>query len=169
VVVEPSEAGFCEIYSNRASDHWFFLKGSVKAMPHLRKKKIQGQKSGVWALPSQALPASEPTPPPPSVVERRAFVRHFCDIGALVDSWPARIENVSRGGLKVVIGRRFEMGTILKVEVATAGEESFSTLLARVVRAAPESIGNWGLGCAFLQEISDEEVQDLLVREGNKQ
>ena len=135
-------------------------------MPRLRKKRIQGQKSGVWALPPKTVSVSEPTPPPASGIERRAFVRHFCDIGALVDSWPARIENVSRGGLKVVIGRRFEMGTILKVEVATAGEESFSTLLARVVRAAPESIGNWSLGCAFLQEISEEEVQDLLVGAG---
>ena len=99
-------------------------------MPHLRKQKFQGQKSGVWALPPKTVPVSEPTPPPAPGIERRAFVRHFCDIGALVDSWPARIENVSRGGLKVVIGRRFEVGTILKVEIATAGEENFSMLLA---------------------------------------
>jgi len=137
-------------------------------MPHLRKQKFQGQKSGVWALPPKTVPASEPTPPPAPGIERRAFVRHFCDIGALVDSWPARIENVSQGGLKVVIGRRFEVGTILKVEIATAGEENFSMLLAQVVRAAPESVGNWGLGCAFLQEISEEEVQGLLVGEGKK-
>src|SRR5439155_5088421 len=124
-----------------------------------RKKQIKGQRSGVWALPLKAAtPVPEPSPPaaPPPGIERRAFVRHFCDIGALVDSWPARIENVSRGGLKVVIGRRFEVGTILKVEIATAGEENFSMLLAQVVRAAPESVGNWGLGCAFLQEISEE-------------
>ena len=140
-------------------------------MPHLRKNKIQGQKSGVWALPPKTAPASasEPTPPPTSGIERRAFVRHFCDLGAVVDSWPARIENVSRGGLKVVIGRRFEVGTILKVEIATAGEENFSMLLAQVVRAAPESVGNWGLGCAFLQEISEEEVQGLLAGEERPQ
>ena len=82
---------------------------------------------------------------------------------------PARIENVSQGGLKVVIGRRFEVGTILKVEIATAGEENFSMLLAQVVRAAPESVGNWGLGCAFLQEISEEEVQGLLAGEERPQ
>src|SRR5437870_9445756 len=123
-------------------------------MRHLRKKQIKGQRSGVWALPPKAAtPVPEPSPPaaPPPGIERRAFVRHFCDIGALVDSWSARIENVSRGGLKVVIGRRFEVGTILKVEVAVADQESFSTLLARVVRAAPEPVGNWALGCAFLQ------------------
>ena len=147
------------------------MKVSVKAMPHLRKNKIQGQKSGAWALPPKTAPASasEPTPPAAPGIERRAFVRHFCDIGALVDSWPTRIENVSRGGLKVVIGRRLEVGTILKVEVAVADQESFSTLLARVVRAAPEPVGNWALGCAFLQEISEEEVQGLLAGEERPQ
>jgi PilZ domain-containing protein len=135
-------------------------------MRHLRKKQIKGQRSGVWALPPKAAtPVPEPSPPaaPPSGIERRAFVRHFCDIGALVDSWPAKIENVSRGGLKLVIGRRFEVGTILKVEIATEAQESLSLLLARVVRAAQECAGNWGLGCAFLQEISEEEVQGLLA------
>jgi hypothetical protein len=134
-------------------------------MPHLRKKKIQGQKSGVWALPPKTAQASEPTPPPSPRLERRAFVRHFCDIGALVDSWPAQIENISRGGLKIIISRRFEVGTILKVEIPLTGEESSSMLLARVVRAAPEPSG-WGLGCAFLQEISEEKIHSLLNKEG---
>ena len=140
-------------------------------MTSIRKKKIRGTKSGVWALPPIARqPSVAPQPlAAPAASERRAFVRHFCDLGAVVDSWPARIENVSRGGLKVVIGRRFEVGTILKVEVAVADQESFSTLLARVVRAAPESVGNWGLGCAFLQEISEEEVQGLLAGEERRQ
>ena len=106
----------------------------------------------MWDLPPKTVHASEPTPSP--AAERRAFVRQFCDIGALVDSWPAHIESISRGGLKVVISRRFEVGTILKVEVPLAGAESSFVFLARVVRAAPESIGGWGLGCAFLQEIS---------------
>ena len=136
-------------------------------MPHLRKKKIQGQKSGIWALPAKTAQASEPTPPPSPRLERRAFVRHFCDIGALVDSWPAQIENISRGGVKVVIGRRFEVGTILKLEVSAAGTESSFVFLAQVVRASPEPSG-WGLGCAFLQEISEEEIQGLLRKEADQ-
>ena len=143
-------------------------------MSHLHKKKIRGQKSGIWALPPKADPESDSpkadsdsdsTPPPPAI-ERRAFVRHFCDIGALVDSSPARIENLSQGGLKVIIARRFEMGSILKVEVPVGGEESYSMLLARVVRAIPEPTGGWGLGCAFLQAISEEELEALLPGKG---
>ena len=126
-------------------------------MPRVHKKKIRGTQSGVWALP--------PKTPPCPAVEHRAFARHFCEIGAVVDSWPARIENISCSGLKVVIGRRFEVGTILKVEIALQGEENLSMLLVRVVRITQEPAGSWGLGCAFNQEISEEQLQELLTNE----
>ncbi len=133
-------------------------------MPRLHKKKIKGQKSGVWALPPKSAPATVSSPA--LAVERRAFVRHFCDIGAVVDAWSAKIENISRGGLKVVIGRRYEVGAILKVEVPKPGDEEFSLLLARVVHVAPEPNGSWGLGCAFTQLLSQEELEDLFINRG---
>jgi len=45
---------------------------------------------------------------------------------------------------------------------ADEGQES-------TIRAAPEPVGNWALGCAFLQEISEEEVQGLLAGEERPQ
>jgi len=132
-------------------------------MPSLRKKTIRGTKSGVWALPPVAPQPS--APPAASAVERRAFVRHFCDIGAVIDAWPARIQDISRGGVKVVVSRRFEVGTVLKLEVPIAGEENLHMILARVVRVIQEPTGSWCLGCAFVQEISQEEVEELLTME----
>jgi hypothetical protein len=132
-------------------------------MPSLRKKTIRGTKSGVWALPPVA-PQPVAVPPGPAI-ERRAFVRHFCDIGAVIDAWPARIQDISRGGVKVVVSRRFEVGTVLKLEVPIAGEENLHMILAQVVRVAQEPTGSWGLGCAFVQEISQEEVEELLTME----
>jgi hypothetical protein len=130
-------------------------------MRSLRKKKIRGTKSGVWALPPIA---PEPTPSLPSPgIERRAFVRHFCDIGVVVDAWPARVENISRGGVKVVVSRRFEVGTVIKLEVRVPGEADFYMLLAKVVRVVQEPTGSWGLGCEFVQEITEEEMQELLT------
>jgi hypothetical protein len=138
-------------------------------MPRLLQKKIRGTKSGVWALPPRAtVVANPPSAPGPPLCERRLLVRHFCEIGALVDSWPANIENISRGGLKVVIGRRFEVGTILKVEVALSDEDHFSMHLAKVVRIEQEPNGSWSLGCAFDQEISEDELQEFLNREDAK-
>jgi hypothetical protein len=136
-------------------------------MPSLRKKQIRGTKSGVWALPPVArqLPvAPQPSAAPAaSAVERRAFVRHFCDIGAVIDAWPARVHDISRGGVKAVVGRRFEVGTVLKLELPIAGEENLHMILARVIRVVQEPTGSWCLGCAFVQEISQEELEELLA------
>jgi PilZ domain len=129
-------------------------------MPKAHKKQIMGTQSGVWAL--QPKTSSFPA------IEQRAFARHFCEIGAVVDSWPARIENISLGGLKVVIGRRFEVDTILKLEIGLQGEENLSMLLVRVVRVMQEPAGSWGLGCAFSQEISEEQLQESLNEDGPK-
>ncbi len=136
-------------------------------MPSPSRTKIRGTQSGVWALPpktAEAAPAL--SSPSSSAIERRAFARHFCDFGSVVDSWPARIESISRGGLKVVIERRYEVGTVLKVEVAVPGGEGFAMSVVRVLRVAQESTGHWGLGCAFMQEISEEEMQELVTKEG---
>jgi hypothetical protein len=46
------------------------------------------------------------------------------------------------------------------------GEENLSMLLVRVVRIIQEPAGGWGLGCAFNQEISEEQLQELLNEEG---
>jgi hypothetical protein len=132
-------------------------------MQSLHKKKIRGTKSGVWALPPITPQTTSPIPSP--TIERRANVRHFCDIGALVDSWPAKIHDISRGGVKIIIPRRFEIGAVLKLEVPILGEENPYMLLARVVRIVPETGGSWCLGCAFLQEIPEEELQGLLIKE----
>jgi hypothetical protein len=38
-------------------------------------------------------------------------------------------------------------------------------ILAKVVRVVQEPTGSWGLGCAFVQEISQEEMEELLTME----
>ena len=132
-------------------------------MQSLRKKKIYAAKSGVWALPPVA-PQSIPAAATPAI-ERRAFVRHLCDIGAVVNACPARIQDISRGGVKVVVSRRFEVGTVLKLEVPIGDEENVQMILARVARVIQEPTGSWSLGCSFVKEISQEEMDELLTIE----
>src|SRR5262245_28048794 len=103
-------------------------------MPSQGKKQIRGTQSGIWGLPPAA-PKATPSPPS-SGIEQRAFVRHFCDIGTVVDAWPARVENISRGGVKIVVGRRFEVGTVIKLELRNPGEDEFYLLVVKVVRVA---------------------------------
>jgi hypothetical protein len=130
-------------------------------MPSQGKKKILGTKSGMWGLPPAA-PKATPSSPS-SGIEQRAFVRHFCDISAAADAWPARVENISHGGVKIVVGRRFEVGAIIKLEFRVPGEDEFYLLLVKVIRVAEEPAGGWSLGCAFVREITEEEIQKLLA------
>jgi hypothetical protein len=75
--------------------------------------------------------------------------------------WPATIRDISTGGLKLLLNRRFERGSGLAIELPTE-DGSTTTVLARVahVHAAPE--GGWVLGCTFISELSDEEVRAVL-------
>jgi len=77
-------------------------------------------------------------------------------------AWEGWLRNVSAGGLRVVLSRRFEPGAALAVEApGSDGDDSSSMLLARVVHVRPHRGAAWSLGCSFVSPLSDEEVQEL--------
>ena len=103
--------------------------------------------------------------------DRRAWVRFPCDLGSSCYSstgddrtrWDARLQDVSRGGARLVVDRRFEPGTILNIQVEHEGEDLPPVVLARVMHVSAESGGQWALGCKFARELSEKDL-DLLVR-----
>jgi hypothetical protein len=104
-------------------------------------------------------------------IERRAWVRYACDLPSACQpataggerSWAGRVENISRGGIRVVVGRRFEPGTLLQMSLDTEQEEAAQRVLARVIHVTPLSrLGMWALGCAFHHEMSEDALHTLL-------
>ena len=105
-------------------------------------------------------------------IECRVRPRHACDLEASCQPvaarsdndlhWPATIRDISTGGVGLVLKRRFEPGAGLAIELPAAGDCSEQTLLARVRHATRLPDGRWLLGCAFISELSDDEVQALL-------
>lgn len=103
--------------------------------------------------------------------ELRVTERFACDVPASCQppsdwkrggqKWTARVRDISSGGLCLVLGRRFERGAGLAIEVPGADSDSPSTLLARVVHVRAQGGGLWALGCAFVSPLSDEELEDL--------
>src|SRR5262245_36793766 len=109
------------------------------------------------------------TEPSPSGVqeEQRAAARFLCALPTTCqppsgwgskDPWPATIRDISTGGVSLALERRFERGSGLAIELPSE-DGTMSTVLARVTNVRPHPDGGWILGCSFISELSDEEVQ----------
>jgi len=119
----------------------------------------------------EEMPALQPVPAQPPGDERRAFVRYRCGRstscqpvrqGGLGERWQGQLQDVSAGGLKLVLGRRFEPGSLLCVEPADADGDPSHSLLARVVRVVRESGGQWSHGCAFPRPLAEDDLKSLI-------
>lgn len=106
-------------------------------------------------------------------VERRTAVRYICKLkaacthGVTAEFKPsklARVNDISIGGLGLHLGERFEAGTQLTVRLHTRSGEPASALKeVRVAHASEQADGTWLLGVAFLQALSEAELQVLLA------
>jgi CheY-like chemotaxis protein len=104
--------------------------------------------------------------------ERRACVRYLCHLDGTCqpvghpstgESWLGKLRDISATGVKILINRRFEVGTLLAVELPRPGWEATNMLLCRVVRITKDPVGHdWEVGCALDRELSDDEVQSYL-------
>lgn len=75
--------------------------------------------------------------------------------------WPARVRNISCGGIALVLPRRFERGTLLSVEIQRIDGALAGTLLARVVHVLREADDGWVLGCELTSRLSEADLQSL--------
>jgi hypothetical protein len=100
-------------------------------------------------------------PGSPPTEDRRDSVRFPCALETVcqqpgaAERFPARVENVSRGGINLATSRRFEPGELLSMELP--GERG--TVLACVVRADVSAAGGWTIGCTFAAELSEEDLE----------
>lgn len=102
--------------------------------------------------------------------ERRASVRFQSNakgscqtLSAQRDTaWEATVRNISCEGIGLLLGRRFEPGELLTIELTEAAEGRKRLLLARVAHATSQPEGHWLVGCTLIHPLSEEEVQLLL-------
>jgi hypothetical protein len=108
----------------------------------------------------------------PAFAECRVRERHPCDLEASCQPvaarndndlhWPGAIRDISTGGVGLVLGRRFEPGAGLAIELPASSDRPEETLLARVRHATRQPDGRWLHGCTFISELSEDEVERLL-------
>lgn len=83
--------------------------------------------------------------------------------GSGENRWRGEIRDISPGGLRLILERRFERGTGLAIQLARAGADEIRTVLVKVVHVKLQLDGMWSLGCKFISDLSEEEVERLLT------
>jgi hypothetical protein len=75
---------------------------------------------------------------------------------------PAQVQDVSFAGIRFVLDQPFEPGTLLAVCLpATSGGPGVALLGCVRHRAAHEHKG-WTVGCSFIRDLSEKELNSLL-------
>lgn len=103
-------------------------------------------------------------------LERRGWIRFTCDLDATCLPsaedpevlWPARVLNLSCGGVGLLVSRRFEPDTLLQIELQTAKRSFSRPLLVQVLHVTGHQTGGWLIGCSFPQPLSEEELHQLM-------
>jgi hypothetical protein len=103
--------------------------------------------------------------------ERRAHVRYSHALrtqcrplgreGAA--SWTARVRDISRSGIALLMPREVRAGAVLVVALEGRGGRFARPILMRVVRVGPEGKGGWEVGCTFVTPLADDDLEALLL------
>jgi hypothetical protein len=100
----------------------------------------------------------------------RRWVRFPCNVetacyaldSAPGEQSPARIINISAGGMGLMLPCEFSPGTLLRLEVDGTPAHAAGPILLRVVRAIPQRDRDVFHGCEFADPLSPKEFQALL-------
>ncbi len=103
----------------------------------------------------------------PEGADQRRWVRFPCRAPAFFQllrsfdahSWPAMVVNISASGLGIVVGQPIEVGTLLRIDVAAPEAKTPLRVVGCVVRYNYLSGKEWLLGCNFLRQLSDKELE----------
>ena len=103
--------------------------------------------------------------------ERRALPRHpgnqevFCRLLSAVGHvtrWPGLIQDVSAGGMGLVVNHPFPPEALLAIEWNRPIPKLPLALSVRVVRARAHAGGFWSVGCAFASDLAPSQLQALV-------
>lgn len=103
-------------------------------------------------------------------IDRRAAVRHFvrpdvtgtASVAKNQRPWKAVIHDLSTTGIGLFLNQSFDPKTDLAVELYSPDMLLCYTVLTRVVHCSRQSNGSWLVGCRFVRELSEDELQNLL-------
>jgi hypothetical protein len=102
--------------------------------------------------------------------DARRWVRFPCKVETICysvdtapgEQRPARILNISAGGMGLLLPCQYEAGTLLALDLGSLTGRPDQPLLLRVLRSVGHVNGDWFHGCEFADQLDDDELQALL-------
>ncbi|MCI0456530.1 MAG: protein kinase, partial [Gemmataceae bacterium] len=131
--------------------------------------------SELTPVPVSASPTARPKQPRPAH-ERRRAVRYPCALPTLCDAltsihpggneaedrWPGNVVNLSVSGIALMLKRRFEPGTLVKLELQSPDQTFRCRLELKVVRVERGRAGHWFLAGTFTSPLDRDDLSKLL-------
>jgi c-di-GMP-binding flagellar brake protein YcgR len=75
----------------------------------------------------------------------------------------AAIHNISPTGVALLVSENVEPGTLIDIELQSAAGRSVVTILACVVYKTDAAVRQWLVGCNFIRELDDHDLQALIA------
>ena len=108
--------------------------------------------------------------------DKRTWVRFECEVGATYqfarspEGGPrqAKVINISSTGLGMLVNEPVDVGVLLNVASTGDANNPPFRILATVVRS-DELQGRWVIGCTFIRELEEGELQSVLRGLGSKE
>ncbi len=102
--------------------------------------------------------------------DQRTWVRfssalraNYRKVGDPVDvSHPAQVLNISANGIGLSVHPSLQAGSLLNVDLQDKDGRLVRTILACVVHTTLRSGGDYAVGCNFIRELNEDELQSLL-------
>jgi hypothetical protein len=121
--------------------------------------------SSIWRRLTSRRRAADPIAGDGVEDERRVWVRHPADLPTEVSpadpeagpGFPARVHDISQGGVKLLVDRPLEPGSLLTLTLPGRHPGTL-TVLACVVHCAGLGDDRWAVGCNFSHELSDDDL-----------
>ena len=106
----------------------------------------------------------------PAQPDRRRWVRFSCDLEVTYriikategESQRARVIDISASGVGLRSPKQVEAGALLTLELQGTTSMPPFNILACVVRTRQHEDGSWTLGCNFIRELQEGELQALI-------
>ncbi len=102
--------------------------------------------------------------------DQRIWVRYDCTLKAscrlfgspVSDAQPVQVLNISASGVGLLVHPSLQSGSLLTVDLLDKKGRKAFTILACVVHTTLRASGEFAVGCNFIRELTEEELQSLL-------